>query len=64
VCFSQAVFNEEGTEKREEFPGGWRRLHNEELFNLYASLNSTRVMKSGRMKWAGHVARMGKIRNI
>jgi len=50
--------------KRNGVAGGWKRLHNEELFNLYASLNSTRVMKSGRMKWAGHVARMGKIRNI
>jgi hypothetical protein len=39
--------------------GGWRRLFNEELCNLYASPNIIRVMKSRRMKWAGYVARMG-----
>jgi hypothetical protein len=38
--------------KREEVAGGWRRLHNEELHNLYASSNIIRVIKS-RMKWAG-----------
>jgi hypothetical protein len=44
--------------KREEMAGGWRRLHNEELHNLYASPTITRVMKSRRMKYVGHVARM------
>jgi len=39
--------------------GGWRRLHNEELHNLYASPNIMRVLKSGRMGCAAHVARMG-----
>jgi hypothetical protein len=42
--------------------GGWRRLHNEELHNLYALPNIIRVTKSRRMRWAGHVARMGEIR--
>jgi hypothetical protein len=38
--------------KREEVAGGWRRLHNEELHNLYTSPNVIRVIKSMRMKWA------------
>jgi hypothetical protein len=48
---------------KEEVAGGWRRLHNEELHNLYVSLNIIRVIKSRRMKWLGHVARMGQKRN-
>jgi hypothetical protein len=47
--------------KREEVAGGWRRLHNEELHNLYATPNVIRVIKSKRMKWAVHVACMGEI---
>jgi hypothetical protein len=39
--------------KREEVAGGWRGLHNEELYNLYASPNIIRVIKARRMKWAG-----------
>jgi hypothetical protein len=42
--------------KREEVVGGWRRLHNEELHNLYTSPSIIRVIKSRRMRWAGHVA--------
>ena len=38
--------------------GEWRRLHNEELHSLYRSPNVVRVIKSGRLRWAGHVARM------
>jgi hypothetical protein len=41
--------------KREEVTRGWRKLHNEELHNLYGSPNIIRVMKSRRMRWAGHV---------
>jgi hypothetical protein len=39
--------------QREEVAGGWRRLHNQEIHNLYASQNVIRVIKSGRMRWAG-----------
>jgi hypothetical protein len=40
--------------------GKWRKLHNEELHDLYSSPNIVRVIKSIRMRWAGHVARMGR----
>jgi hypothetical protein len=45
--------------KREE-DGSWIKLHNDELHNLYSSLNIFRVIKSRRMRWAEHVARMGR----
>jgi hypothetical protein len=45
--------------KREE-DGSWRKLHNDELHNLYSSPNIVRVIKSRRMRWAGHVARKGE----
>jgi hypothetical protein len=44
--------------KREE-DGSWRKLHNDELHNLYSSPGNVRVIKSRKMRWAGHVARMG-----
>jgi hypothetical protein len=40
---------------------GWRKLHNEELHDLYSSPSIIRIIKSRRMRWAGHVARMGGI---
>jgi hypothetical protein len=46
--------------KRDEVTGEWRRLHNKELYTLYSSPNIFRVMKSRRLRWAGHVARMGR----
>jgi hypothetical protein len=49
--------------KRDEMVGGWRKLHSEELHNLYCSPNVIRIMKSRRMNGAGHVARMGEKRN-
>jgi len=45
--------------RRDEVTGDWRRLHNEELNDLYSSLYIVRVIKSRRMRWFGHVARMG-----
>jgi hypothetical protein len=44
--------------------GGWRKLHNEELQNLYSSPSIIRIIKSRRMTWAGHVARIGEKRNV
>jgi len=50
--------------RRDEVTGEWRRLHNEELSDLYSSPNILRVIKSRRMRWAGHVARMGEERGV
>jgi hypothetical protein len=47
--------------KRDEVMGGWRVLHKEELHHLYSSPSIIRMIKSRRMRWAGHVARMGRI---
>jgi hypothetical protein len=41
--------------KRDEVTGGWRKLHNEELHNMYSSPNIIRMIRSRRMRWAGHV---------
>jgi len=46
--------------RRDEVRVTWRRLHNEELNGFYSSPNNVRVIKSRRMRWAGHVARMGE----
>ena len=46
--------------KRDDVTGEWRKIQNEELNDLYCSPNIVRVIKSRRMKWAGHVARMGE----
>jgi len=50
--------------KRDEVTGEWRKLHSEELNDLYCSPNIVRVVKSRRMRWAAHVARMGERRGV
>ena len=50
--------------RRDEVTGEWRRLHNGELNDLYSSPNIVRVITSRRMRWAGHVARMGEERGV
>jgi hypothetical protein len=50
--------------KKDGVTGERRKLHNEELHNLYSSPSIIRIIKSRRMRWAGHVARMGKKRNV
>jgi hypothetical protein len=50
--------------KRDEVTGEWRKLHNEDLNDLYSLPNIVRVVKSRRMRWAGHVARMGEGRGV
>ena len=54
------VFGPEG----DEVTGHWRKLHNEELNDLYCSPNIVRVITSRKMRWAGHVARMGERRGV
>jgi len=50
--------------KRDEITGEWRKLYNEELRDLYSLPSIVRVVKSRRMRWAGHVARMGEGRGV
>jgi hypothetical protein len=50
--------------KKDEVMGEWWKMHNGELHNLYSSPDIIRQIKSGRMRWAGHVTRMGEGRNV
>jgi acyl-coenzyme A synthetase/AMP-(fatty) acid ligase len=58
IRFVDCFFSEFGP-KRDEVTGYWRKLHNEELHNLYSSPSVIRMIKSRRMRWVGHVERMG-----
>jgi hypothetical protein len=49
---------------KSEEDGSWRKVHNDELHSLYSSPNIVRVIKSRRMRWAGHVARIGEVRGV
>ena len=62
--FENRVLRREFGPKRDEVTGEWRKLHNEELRDLYSLPNIVRVVKSRRMRWAGHVAGMGEGRDV
>jgi hypothetical protein len=58
--FENRVLTKTFGPKRDEVTGEWGKLHNEELYDLYSSPHIIRVITSRRMRWAGHVARMGR----
>jgi hypothetical protein len=58
--FENRVLRRIFDQKRDEVMGDRRKLHNEELHNLYSSPNIIRMIKSRRMRWTGHVARLGR----
>ena len=60
MLFENRVLRRIFGSKRDEVTGEWRKLHNEELSDLYCLPNIVRVVKSRRMRWAGHVALMGR----
>ena len=62
--FENRVLRRVFGDKRDEVTGEWRKLHNEELNDLYCSPNIVRVIQSRRMRWAGHVARIGEERGV
>jgi hypothetical protein len=59
-----SLFKNEVKPKKDKVTGEWRKLHNEELSDLYSLPNIVRLVKSRRMRWAGHVARMGEGRGV
>jgi hypothetical protein len=63
MVFENRVLRKIFGPKKYEVTGEWRRLHNKELYALYSSPNIIRMIKSRRLRWAGHVARMGQRRD-
>jgi hypothetical protein len=64
LLFENGVMSRIFGPKRDKVTGEWRKLHNEELNDLYCSPNTVWVIKSRRMRWAGHVVRMGEERGV
>jgi hypothetical protein len=62
--FENRVLRRKFGPKKDEVTGEWRKLHKEELRDLYSSPSIIRIIKSRRMRWAGHVARIGENRNV
>jgi hypothetical protein len=62
--FENRVLRKISGSKKDEVTGEWRKLHNAELKNLYCSPNIARVTKSCRLRWVGHVARVGEWRSV
>jgi hypothetical protein len=59
--FENRVLRRRFAGKRDKLTGEWKKLHNEELYVLYSSSNIIRMIKSRRLRWAGHVARRGEM---
>jgi hypothetical protein len=62
--FENSVLRRIFEPKRDAVTGKWRKIHNKELHDLYLSFKTFWVIKLRRMRWAGHVARMGKKRGV
>jgi hypothetical protein len=63
-AFENSVLRRTFGPKKSRVTGGWRKLHNEELHNLYTSTSIIRIIKLRRMRWVGYVAQMGEKRNM
>jgi hypothetical protein len=64
MVFENRVLRKKFGPKRDEVTGGWRKLHNDELRDFYSSPSIIRIIKSRRMRWAGHVTRMGAKKDV